>query len=79
MLYDMTMTENFKGEPTIQFSHRDKQYTFYCGSGREAAEWTENLHEGIRHAALLHQSQCRNNVPDPTVTGIATLTLRIVS
>jgi len=78
MLYDIAMLENFKSEPTIQFSHRDKHYSFYCGAGREAAEWTENLHEGIRHAALLHQSQHRNNVPDPTVTGIATLTLRIV-
>ena len=81
LLNNLTMTENVKSnnEPTVQFTHNDKSYLFHCGSGKEAAEWSDQLSEAVRSANILYHSHYKSVLPDPTVSGQATLTLRIVS
>ena len=82
LLNNMSMTESGKSsaaEQTFHFSYNDKNYCFYCNSASDATDWSDHLHGAIRNAVLLYHSHYKVYLPDPTVSGQATLTLRIVS
>ena len=80
MLSSVTLTESSKNstEQTFQFSYNDKNYCFYSATTRDAGDWSDYLSDAIRNAALLYHSHYKIALPDPTIAGQATLTLRIV-
>ena len=78
-LHNMILTENSKSQSdTIQFLYNDKNYSLYFLGAKECQEFTSALTSAVQYVNLVYQSHHRTNVPDPTISGVARLTIRLV-
>ena len=81
LLNNVFPTESNKNSADLafSFSYNDRNYSFTCQTAKEASDWVDHLNDGIRNATLLYHSHYKTSLPDPTIAGQATITLRIVS
>ncbi|XP_063676353.1 intersectin-1-like isoform X2 [Bolinopsis microptera] len=80
LLNNVFPTESNKNSADLafSFSYNDRNYSFTCQTAKEASDWVDHLNDGIRNATLLYHSHYKTSLPDPTIAGQATITLRIV-